>query len=82
MCPIWPLHLIILYLLALCPIWVLCQQLPAITLEALFEPNATTLHMDDVKYVNLTVKGNFIEGALSWAPNTQRLAITTYLHLL
>ncbi|KAL0860976.1 hypothetical protein ABMA27_009506 [Loxostege sticticalis] len=53
MCPIWPLHLVLLYLLALCPLWVLCQQLPRIS--AVFAPNATTVHMDQYQLVDVTV---------------------------
>ncbi|KAJ8715621.1 hypothetical protein PYW07_010103 [Mythimna separata] len=55
MCPIWPLHLIILYILALCPLWVLCQSAP--TLLATFLPNITTVNMDEYEYVNVTISG-------------------------
>ncbi|CAH0763368.1 unnamed protein product [Diatraea saccharalis] len=57
MCPIWPLHLIILYLLALCPLWVLCQQLP-LTLKAIFEPESVSVHMDYTAYVDVNVTSN------------------------
>ncbi|CAH0401641.1 unnamed protein product [Chilo suppressalis] len=60
MCPIWPLHLIILYLLALCPLWVLCQQLP-LTLKAVFDPSSLAVHMDYTGYANLTVTSNGFE---------------------
>ncbi|XP_026754122.2 sodium-dependent organic anion transporter-like [Galleria mellonella] len=56
MCPIWPLHLIIIYLLALCPLWVICQAMP--NLIATFTPNNITVHMDDSEYVNLTITGS------------------------
>ncbi|KAL4708506.1 hypothetical protein ACJJTC_014114 [Scirpophaga incertulas] len=62
MCPIWPLHLVILYLLALCPLWVLCQQLPKMSLDALFEPNATIVHMDTTGYVDVTIRGQGLKG--------------------
>ncbi|CAB3227663.1 unnamed protein product [Arctia plantaginis] len=55
MCPIWPMHLIIIYLLALCPLWVVCQTLP--NLVALFEPSELTIHMDEYEFVNLTIQG-------------------------
>ncbi|XP_053619540.1 uncharacterized sodium-dependent transporter YocS-like [Plodia interpunctella] len=53
MCPIWPLHLIILYLLALCPLWVICQELP--NLIANFSTSTVEVHMDEHDYVNLVV---------------------------
>ncbi|XP_049880720.1 solute carrier family 10 member 6-like [Pectinophora gossypiella] len=59
MCPIWPLHLIIIYLLALCPLWVLCQTIPNLT--ASFLPASVELNMDYTEYVNVTVKS---DGAL------------------
>lgn len=55
MCPIWPLHLIIIYLLALCPLWVLCQTLPQLT--ATYNPNEITVLMDEYDFVNVTVSG-------------------------
>ncbi|XP_063834534.1 ileal sodium/bile acid cotransporter-like isoform X1 [Ostrinia nubilalis] len=55
MCPIWPLHLVLLYLLAICPLWVLCQQLPQIS--AVFNPDSAMIHMNLYEDVNVTVKG-------------------------
>lgn len=55
MCPIWPLHLIVIYLLALCPLWVVCQAVPE--LLATFSPNVTEVHMDDSYYVDVEVQG-------------------------
>lgn len=54
MCPIWPLHLIILYILALCPLWVLCQAAP--TMIATFSHNLT-VNMDEYEFVDVTVVG-------------------------
>ncbi|CAK1594551.1 unnamed protein product [Parnassius mnemosyne] len=56
MCPIWPLHIIILYLLALYPMWAVCQAVP--NLLATFDPSDLTVHMDAYKFVNVTVTGN------------------------
>ncbi|KAJ8709712.1 hypothetical protein PYW08_009716 [Mythimna loreyi] len=55
MCPIWPLHLIILYILALCPLWVLCQSAP--NLIATFLPDEISVNMDEYHYVNVTIQG-------------------------
>lgn len=55
MCPIWPLHLIILYLLVLCPLWVLCQAAP--NLLASFSSDTLEMHMDDSYYVYVNVTG-------------------------
>ncbi|KAF9418051.1 hypothetical protein HW555_005035 [Spodoptera exigua] len=51
MCPIWPLHLIIIYLLALCPLWVICQAVPDLT--ATFIPDEVTINMNEYTYVNV-----------------------------
>lgn len=59
MCPIWPLHLIIIYLLALCPLWVVCQTVP--TLTASFNPDIVNVNMDEVVYVNVTVQGSGLQ---------------------
>ncbi|CAH2059370.1 unnamed protein product, partial [Iphiclides podalirius] len=56
MCPIWPLHIIILYLLALCPMWVVCQAVP--NLLATFNPNNLTLHMDYSDFIDVEVTGD------------------------
>ncbi|XP_026323058.1 sodium/bile acid cotransporter 5-like isoform X2 [Hyposmocoma kahamanoa] len=56
MCPIWPLHLIILYILALCPLWVLCQELPKLT--ANFKPQELEMVMEYAEYVSVSVKGD------------------------
>ncbi|XP_026729884.1 ileal sodium/bile acid cotransporter-like isoform X2 [Trichoplusia ni] len=55
MCPIWPLHLIILYLLALCPLWVIVQAVPELT--ASFDPEQITVNMDEYHLVNVAVEG-------------------------
>ncbi|XP_068625579.1 ileal sodium/bile acid cotransporter-like [Battus philenor] len=55
MCPIWPLHIIILYLLALCPVWVICQAAP--NLLANFEPDSLTIHMDAYNFIDVNVTG-------------------------
>ncbi|KAH9643167.1 hypothetical protein HF086_010619 [Spodoptera exigua] len=55
MCPIWPLHLIIIYLLALCPLWVICQAVPDLT--ATFIPDEVTINMNEYTYVNVSVSG-------------------------
>ncbi|XP_063369208.1 ileal sodium/bile acid cotransporter-like [Cydia amplana] len=55
MCPIWPLHLIVLYILAMCPLWVLCQAAPQ--LSAYFIPDQVTVHMDDYFNVNVAING-------------------------
>lgn len=55
MCPIWPLHLIILYILALCPLWMICQAAP--TLIATFNPDNVLVNMDEYKYVDVAVVG-------------------------
>ncbi|XP_048486554.1 solute carrier family 10 member 6 [Plutella xylostella] len=55
MCPIWPMHLVVLYLLALCPLWVLCQALP--TLSAGFQPADLTVNMNEYSDVNVTLTG-------------------------
>nr|XP_021199441.2 ileal sodium/bile acid cotransporter [Helicoverpa armigera]XP_049705115.1 ileal sodium/bile acid cotransporter [Helicoverpa armigera]XP_049705117.1 ileal sodium/bile acid cotransporter [Helicoverpa armigera] len=55
MCPIWPLHLIILYLLALCPLWVICQAVPDLT--ATFMPANLTVNMNEYEYIDFTVTG-------------------------
>ncbi|XP_072934755.1 ileal sodium/bile acid cotransporter-like isoform X2 [Epargyreus clarus] len=55
MCPIWPLHLIILYLLALCPLWVICQAAP--NLVATFFPSNITVHMNEYQIVNVSIHG-------------------------
>ncbi|CAG5013866.1 unnamed protein product [Parnassius apollo] len=61
MCPIWPLHIIILYLLALYPMWAVCQAVP--NLLATFDPSDITVHMDAYKFVNVTVTGDGLLGA-------------------
>ncbi|CAH0597716.1 unnamed protein product [Chrysodeixis includens] len=55
MCPIWPLHLIILYLLALCPLWVIVQAVPELT--ASFDPADITVNMDEYHLVNIAIEG-------------------------
>ncbi|XP_073963462.1 ileal sodium/bile acid cotransporter-like isoform X2 [Choristoneura fumiferana] len=55
MCPIWPLHLIVLYILAICPLWVICQTVPQLT--ATFLPAQLTVNMDEYYDVNVTVTG-------------------------
>ncbi|CAH1641493.1 unnamed protein product [Spodoptera littoralis] len=59
MCPIWPLHLIIIYLLALCPLWVICQAVPDLT--ATFIPDGVTINMNEYTYVNVSVSGTGME---------------------
>ncbi|KAG6465910.1 hypothetical protein O3G_MSEX015491, partial [Manduca sexta] len=54
MCPIWPLHLIILYVLAICPLWVLCQAAPELT--ANFVPSIVDINMQEYKYVDVNVQ--------------------------
>ncbi|CAH0721189.1 unnamed protein product, partial [Brenthis ino] len=56
MCPIWPLHLIILYILVLCPLWVLCQAAPNLLSEFLTEVDQ--VHMNDHYYVDVNVIGS------------------------
>ncbi|VVC87895.1 unnamed protein product [Leptidea sinapis] len=55
MCPLWPLHLIILYLLALGPLWVVCQAIPEMI--ATFNPKQIELHMGNSTYVTVNVTG-------------------------
>ncbi|XP_022121017.2 ileal sodium/bile acid cotransporter isoform X3 [Pieris rapae] len=55
MCPLWPLHLIILYLLALGPLWVLCQSVPNII--ASFHPMEIQLNMGEEAFVQVVVNG-------------------------
>lgn len=59
MCPIWPLHLIILYILAICPMWVICQAAPR--LLATFITDTVEVHMDQYFYVNLNVTGSDLQ---------------------
>ncbi|XP_032523379.2 sodium-dependent organic anion transporter-like isoform X2 [Danaus plexippus] len=56
MCPLWPLHLIVLYLLVLGPMWVLCQAAP--NLMATYLPTEVEeVHMGDTYYVDVNVTG-------------------------
>ncbi|CAK1541047.1 unnamed protein product [Leptosia nina] len=55
MCPLWPLHLIILYLLALGPLWVLCQSVP--NLIASFDPKEIQLNMGETAFVRVNITG-------------------------
>lgn len=59
MCPIWPLHLIIIYLLALCPLYVLCQLAP--NLLSTFPTESVSVHMDEYYYVNVNVTGSNLQ---------------------
>ncbi|XP_045455379.1 sodium/bile acid cotransporter-like [Melitaea cinxia] len=59
MCPIWPLHLIILYILAICPMWVICQAAPK--LLATFLTDTAEVHMNQYYYVNLNVTGSDLQ---------------------
>ncbi|CAH2096980.1 unnamed protein product [Euphydryas editha] len=59
MCPIWPLHLIILYILAICPMWVLCQAAPK--LLATFLTETVEVHMNQNYYVNVNVTGSDLQ---------------------
>lgn len=59
MCPIWPLHLIILYVLAICPLWVLCQAAPELT--ANFVPSIVDINMQEYKYVDVNVQGTNLQ---------------------
>lgn len=59
MCPIWPLHLIVLYVLALCPLWVICQNVPRLT--AVFSPPSIIVKMDEYKYVDVSIEGSGLE---------------------
>ncbi|KAJ0170814.1 hypothetical protein K1T71_013586 [Dendrolimus kikuchii] len=59
MCPIWPLHLIVLYLLVLCPLWVLCQMAPNLT--ASFEPSEITVNMEEYEFVNVSITGTGLQ---------------------
>ncbi|XP_013165652.1 PREDICTED: ileal sodium/bile acid cotransporter-like isoform X2 [Papilio xuthus] len=61
MCPIWPLHIVILYILALCPIWVMCQSAP--NLLATFKPNNLSLHMAYYDFIDVEVKGDGLQPA-------------------
>ncbi|XP_059050623.1 sodium-dependent organic anion transporter-like [Achroia grisella] len=70
MCPIWPLHLIVIYLLALCPLWVICQSVP--NLISNFVPNNITVHMDDTEYVNLTITGTGMQAGDIFTIETER----------
>ncbi|XP_041985325.1 P3 protein-like isoform X2 [Aricia agestis] len=59
MCPLWPLHLVILYLLVLCPLWVLCQATPK--LLATFSNTTIDVHMDQFYYVGVNVTGTGLQ---------------------
>ncbi|KAM3960640.1 LOW QUALITY PROTEIN: ileal sodium/bile acid cotransporter [Aphomia sociella] len=75
MCPIWPLHLIIIYLLALCPLWVVCQTIPE--LMANFTPDDITVHMDDSEYVDLRITGTGMQVGDTFRLESLRDHITT-----
>ncbi|XP_046972949.1 solute carrier family 10 member 6-like isoform X2 [Vanessa cardui] len=59
MCPIWPLHLIILYIVAICPMWVLCQAAPNYLAKFLSE--TVEIHMGEYYYVNVSVTGSDLQ---------------------
>ncbi|XP_039760622.1 sodium/bile acid cotransporter-like isoform X2 [Pararge aegeria] len=59
MCPLWPMHLIILYLLMLCPLWVLCQAAPEFL--ASFTADTFEMHMDDSYFVYVNITGNDLQ---------------------
>lgn len=71
MCPIWPLHLIVLYVLALCPLWVICQNVPRLT--AVFSPPSIIVKMEEYKYVDVS-----IEGAIGLRLEPSELGLTSY----
>ncbi|XP_060806938.1 ileal sodium/bile acid cotransporter [Amyelois transitella] len=75
MCPIWPLHLIIIYLLALCPLWVFCQAVP--NLLASFTPDLVSVHMDDYYYVDVAVSGTGMQPGDSFGLSTVNNHIAT-----
>lgn len=54
MCPIWPLHIFLMYLLVLCPLWILSCGLAVQAAEYLpftFDPAQLNLTMDETKQV-------------------------------
>ncbi|XP_069363057.1 ileal sodium/bile acid cotransporter-like isoform X2 [Maniola hyperantus] len=69
MCPIWPLHLIVLYLLVLCPLWVLCQAAP--DLLATFSAETLEMHMDDTYDVYVNVSGYDLQVGDKFVVRTQ-----------
>ncbi|CAG4978835.1 unnamed protein product [Colias eurytheme] len=73
MCPLWPLHLIILYLLALGPLWVLCQSVP--NLIASFDPKEIELNMGDNFFVHVNVSGTGLK------PNDEIIARVDKTHI-
>ncbi|XP_052744925.1 P3 protein isoform X2 [Bicyclus anynana] len=75
MCPIWPLHLIILYLLVLCPLWVLCQAAPE--LLATFSADTLEMHMDDSYYVYVNVTGTDLLAGDQFTVQTQQTHVAT-----
>lgn len=78
MCPIWPLHLIVLYILAMCPLWVLCQAAPQLT--AYFIPDHVSVHMDDYFNVNVAVNGTGMQAndELILTSSDDKLAIASW----
>ncbi|XP_063389448.1 P3 protein-like isoform X3 [Cydia fagiglandana] len=78
MCPIWPLHLIVLYILAMCPLWVLCQAAPQ--LSAYFIPDQVSVHMDDYFNVNVAINGTGMQAndELILTSSDDKLAIASW----
>ncbi|CAA9997634.1 unnamed protein product [Nesidiocoris tenuis] len=56
MCPLWPLHIILMYILAMCPLWFVACRLAskAVTLGVQFTPAELDLYMYKTKEVSLT----------------------------
>ncbi|XP_038219705.1 sodium/bile acid cotransporter-like isoform X3 [Zerene cesonia] len=73
MCPLWPLHLIILYLLALGPLWVLCESMPNII--ASFDPKEIEINMGDNYFVHVNITGTGLK------PNDEIIARVDKTHI-
>ncbi|GBP40168.1 hypothetical protein EVAR_20312_1 [Eumeta japonica] len=73
MCPLWPLHIILMYLLMLYPVWVLCQNAPRF--QASYRPDNIEVHMDQYEIADFNVTGlPKLYVATSWGMRPSRLA--------
>lgn len=53
MCPLWPLHIIIFYLLTLLPFWAVCQVAPRMMAD--YIPEKLEIHMDSTEKVLVNI---------------------------
>lgn len=72
MCPLWPLHIVLLYLLALCPLWfVACNLLP----KAANHVWGVTFTPSELKALAMYKTSTVIASTSDWQNNSDAVVI-------